>query len=162
MLNNIKTLIQLIMKKTNTKTRTLLEIINEKDIKELLTVGPKKPVIVPLTMMAKYKIGALIVVDEGKMVGVISERDYAREIILEGKSSMDTKVEEIMTKKVLTLSVDDKFEKGLEIMTQKRIRHMPVMDGKVLLGMVSQGDLVKEMITYQKELIRELEAFVYW
>ncbi len=150
------------MKKTNTKTRTLLEIINEKDIKELLTVGPEESVIEALTIMAKYKIGALIVMDEASMVGVISERDYAREIILEGKSSKDTKVKEIMTRKVLFLSAGDKFEKGLEIMTQKRIRHMPVMEGKKILGMVSQGDLVKEMITYQKELIKELEAFVYW
>ena len=150
------------MKKTNTKTRTLLEIINEKEIKEILTVDSKKPVIEALTIMAKYKIGALIVTNEAKMVGVISERDYAREIILEGKSSKNTKVEEIMTRKVLTLSASDKFEKGLEIMTQKRIRHMPVMDGKELIGMVSQGDLVKEMISYQKELIKELEAFVYW
>ena len=150
------------MKKTNTKTRTLLEIINEKEIKELLTVDSKKPVIEALTIMAEYKIGALIVTNESTMVGVISERDYAREIILEGKSSKDTKVEEIMTKKVLTLSAEDKLEKGLEIMTQKRIRHMPVMDGKELIGMVSQGDLVKEMISYQKELIKELEAFVYW
>jgi CBS domain-containing protein len=150
------------MKKTNTKTRTLLEIINEKEIKELLTVGPKKPVIEALTIMAKYKIGALIVIDGAKMVGIISERDYAREIILEGKSSKNTKVEEIMTRKVLTLSADDKAEKGLEIMTKKRIRHMPVMDGKNILGMVSQGDLVKEMLDYQKELIKELEAFVYW
>jgi len=150
------------MKKTNTKTRTLLEIINDKDIKELLTVDSKKPVIEALTIMAEYKIGALIVTNESTMVGVISERDYAREIILEGKSSKDTKVEEIMTKKVLTLSTEDKLEKGLEIMTQKRIRHMPVMDGKELVGMVSQGDLVKEMISYQKELIKELEAFVYW
>jgi CBS domain-containing protein len=150
------------MKKTNTKTRTLLEIINDKEIKELLTVDSKKPVLEALTIMAKYKIGALIVIDGAKMVGIISERDYAREIILEGKSSKDTKVEEIMSKKVLTLSAEDKLDKGLEIMTQKRIRHMPVMDGKELIGMVSQGDLVKEMISYQKELIKELEAFVYW
>ena len=150
------------MKKTNTKTRTLLEIINDKDIKELLTIDFKSPVIDALTIMAKFKIGALIVLKEKKMVGIVSERDYAREIILEGRSSKETKVEEIMTKKVLTLSAGDKFEKGLEIMTQKRIRHMPVMDGKELLGMVSLGDLVKEMIAYQKELIKELEAFVYW
>ena len=150
------------MKKTNTKTRTLLEIINEKEIKELLTVDSKQSVIEALTIMAKYKIGALVVINEKKMVGIISERDYAREIILEGKSSKNTKVEEIMTRKVLTLSADDKAEKGLEIMTKKRIRHMPVMDGKNILGMVSQGDLVKEMIDYQKELIKELEAFVYW
>ena len=150
------------MKKTNTKTKTLIEIINEKEIKELLTVDSKDSVIEALTIMAKYKIGALIVINNEKMVGVISERDYAREIILEGKSSKDTSVEEIMTKKVLTLSVNDKFEKGLQIMTEKRIRHMPVMNGKEVLGMVSQGDLVKEMINYQKELIKELEAFVYW
>ena len=150
------------MKKTNTKTRTLLEIINDKDIKEILTVDLKSPVIEALTIMAKYKIGALIVLKEKKMVGIISERDYAREIILEGKSSKNTTVEEIMTKKVLTLSAGDKFEKGLEVMTNKRIRHMPVMDGKELLGIVSLGDLVKEMIAYQKELIKELEAFVYW
>jgi|TARA_B110000114_G_C14922976_1_gene329245 CBS domain-containing protein len=150
------------MKKTNTKTKTLLEIINDKDIKELLTIDFKSPVIDALTIMAKFKIGALIVLKEKKMVGIVSERDYAREIILEGRSSKETKVEEIMTKKVLTLSAGDKFEKGLEIMTQKRIRHMPVMDGRELLGMVSQGDLVKEMIAYQKALIKELEAFVYW
>ena len=112
------------MKKTNTKTKTLLEIINEKDIKDLLTIGAEESVVNALTVMAKYKIGALIVMNKSNMVGVISERDYAREIILEGKSSKDTKVEEIMTKKVLTLSAGDKFEKGLEIMTQKRIRHI--------------------------------------
>jgi len=150
------------MKKINAKTRTLLEIINDKDIQEILSIDPKSPVIKALTIMAKFKIGALIVLNEKKIVGIVSERDYAREIILEGKSSKKTTVEEIMTKKVLTLSAEDKFEKGLEIMTQKRIRHMPVMDGKELLGMVSQGDLVKEMIAHQKVLIKELEAFVYW
>tara|TARA_B110000438_G_C15705437_1_gene602982 strand:+ start:224 stop:676 length:453 start_codon:yes stop_codon:yes gene_type:complete len=150
------------MKKTNAKTRTLLEIINEKDIQEILTVEPESTVIEALTIMAKFKIGALLVLKEKKLVGIVSERDYAREIILEGKSSKNTTVEEIMTKKVLTLSAGDKCEKGLEIMTKNRIRHMPVMNGKELLGMVSQGDLVKEMMGYQKLLIKELEAFVYW
>ncbi|MAR53197.1 MAG: histidine kinase [Acidimicrobiaceae bacterium] len=149
------------MKKRTTNTRTLIEIINEKDIKELLTVDRKQPVLEALTIMAKHKIGALIVMNGSKMVGVISERDYAREIILEGKSSKETTVEEIMTKKVLTLSAKDKFEKGLQIMTDKRIRHMPVIDGGKVIGMVSQGDLVKEMINYQKELIAELQVFAY-
>ena len=150
------------MKKTNTKTRTVLEILNEKDIKEIVTVEPARSIFDALTIMAQYKIGALIVMKGSKMVGIISERDYAREIFIEGRSSRDTKVEEIMTKKVLTLSADDKFDKGLDIMTKKRIRHLPVMHGKELVGMVSQGDLVKEMIAYQKDLIKELEAFVYW
>lgn len=150
------------MKKTKTNSRTLLEIINEKDIKDLITVDPKSPVMEALSIMAKYKIGALIVLNKNKMVGIISERDYAREMVLEGRSSKDTMVEEIMTKKVITLSAKVKFEKGLELMNKKRIRHLPIMDGKNLIGMVSQGDLVKEMINYQKELIEELQAFVYW
>jgi CBS domain-containing protein len=95
------------------------------------------------------------------MAGIISERDYAREMILEGRSSKDTLVKEIMTKKVISLSAKDNFEKGLDIMTKNRIRHMPIMDGKKLIGMVSQGDLVKEMIAYQKELIAELQVFAY-
>ena len=103
------------MKKTNTKTRTVLEILNEKDIKEIVTVEPARSIFDALTIMAQYKIGALIVMKESKMVGIISERDYAREIFIEGRSSRDTKVEEIMTKKVLTLSADDKFDKGLDI-----------------------------------------------
>ena len=149
------------MKKRTTNTRTLIEIINEKDIKELLTVDSKKPVLEALTIMAKHKIGALIVMNGSKMVGVISERDYAREMILEGRSSKDTLVKEIMTKKVISLSAKDNFEKGLDIMTKNRIRHMPIMDGKKLIGMVSQGDLVKEMIAYQRELIAELQVFAY-
>lgn len=114
-----------------------------------------------LIIMAKFKIGALIVMNKNKMVGIISERDYAREMILERRSSKDTLVKEIMTKKVISLSANDTFEKGLEVMTKKRIRHMPIMDGKDLVGMVSQGDLVKEMIAYQKELIAELKVFAY-
>ena len=108
------------MKKTNTKTRTVLEILNEKDIKEIVTVEPARSIFDALTIMAQYKIGALIVMKGSKMVGIISERDYAREIFIEGRSSRDTKVEEIMTKKVLTLSADDKFDKGLDIMTKKK------------------------------------------
>jgi|TARA_B110000444_G_C18790549_1_gene572238 CBS domain-containing protein len=149
------------MKKIERQARTLLEIIKEKDINELITVEANSPVMDALTIMAKFKIGALIVMHKNKMVGIVSERDYAREMILEGRSSKDTLVKEIMTKKVISLSSKDNFEKGLDIMTKKRIRHMPIMDGKKIIGMVSQGDLVKEMIAYQRELIAELQSFVY-
>ena len=149
------------MKKTKRPTRTLFDIIKTKDINELITVEANSPVMEALMIMAKFKIGALIVMHKDKMAGIISERDYAREMILEGRSSRDTLVKEIMTKKVLTLSAKDNFEKGLDIMTKNRIRHMPIIDGKKLIGMVSQGDLVKEMIAYQKDLIAELEVFVY-
>lgn len=149
------------MKKTKRQTKTLFDIIKNKDIEDLITVDANSPVMEALIIMAKFKIGALIVTHKDKMAGIISERDYAREMILEGRSSKDTLVKEIMTKKVISLSAKDNFEKGLDIMTKNRIRHMPIMDGKKLIGMVSQGDLVKEMIAYQKELIAELEVFVY-
>ena len=110
--------------------------------------------------MAEYKIGALLVTDKEKMVGIVSERDYAREIILHKKSSNETLVKDIMTKKVLFLDPSDSFEKGLEIMTEKKVRHIPVLKGNKIIGMVSQGDLVKEMISHQKDLISQLEVFI--
>ena len=149
------------MKKIKTQSRTLLDIVNEKAVVEIISVDASSPVMEALIIMAKFKIGAFIVMNKNKMVGIISERDYAREMILERRSSKDTLVKEIMTKKVISLSANDTFEKGLEVMTKKRIRHMPIMDGKDLVGVVSQGDLVKEMIAYQKELIAELKVFAY-
>lgn len=149
------------MKKIKTQSRTLLDIVNDKAVVEIISVDASSPVMEALIIMAKFKIGALIVLNKNKMVGIISERDYAREMILERRSSKDTLVKEIMTKKVISLSANDTFEKGLEVMTKKRIRHMPIMDGKDLVGVVSQGDLVKEMIAYQKELIAELKVFAY-
>ena len=149
------------MKKIKTQSRTLQDIVNDKAVVEIISVDASSPVMEALIIMAKFKIGALIVMNKNKMVGIISERDYAREMILERRSSKDTLVKEIMTKKVISLSANDTFEKGLEVMTKKRIRHMPIMDGKDLVGVVSQGDLVKEMIAYQKELIAELKVFAY-
>ena len=110
--------------------------------------------------MAEYKIGALLVTDKEKMVGIVSERDYAREIILHKKSSNETLVNDIMTKKVIFLDPSDSFEKGLEIMTEKKVRHIPILKGNKIIGMVSQGDLVKEMINHQKDLISQLEIFI--
>jgi len=117
-------------------------------------------VIEALIVMAEYKIGALLVTDKDKMVGIISERDYAREIILHKKSSKETLVKDIMTKKVLSLQPTDSFEKGLEVMSAKKVRHIPVLKGNEIIGMVSQGDLVKEMISHQKDLISQLESFI--
>lgn len=140
--------------------KTLKQIIETKKIKELLTISPTQTVIEALMVMAEYKIGALLVTDKDKMVGIVSERDYAREIILHKKSSKETLVKDIMTKKVLSLQPSDSFEKGLEIMSEKKIRHIPVLKGNKIIGMVSQGDLVKEMISHQKDLINQLESFI--
>jgi len=140
--------------------KTLKQIIHNKNIKELLTIEPNRPVVDALIIMAEYKIGALIVMEKDKLIGIISERDYAREIVLEGQSSKSTLVKDIMTEKVLTLNQTDTFEKGLQIMTEKRIRHLPVLQNKKVIGIVSQGDLVKEMIEHQKWLIQQLETFI--
>jgi len=140
--------------------KTLQQVIKEKNIQELLSVDPGQSLTDALTVMAKYKIGALVVMKNKKMVGIISERDYAREVILGKKSPENTIVKDIMTRKIISLSGTDTFEKGLEVMTEKRIRHLPVMQENKILGMVSIGDLVKEMIDHQKQLILQLESFI--
>lgn len=140
--------------------KTAQQILQEKEYKDLISIDPNRPVVDALIIMAEYKIGALIVLENNKMVGIISERDYAREIILKGRSSKTTSIGEIMTKKVLSLMPMDTFEKGLKLMTDNRIRHLPVIKDNEVLGVLSQGDLVKEMIIYQKNLIEQLETFI--
>ena len=140
--------------------KTLQQLIKEKDIQELLSIEPSQTLTNALTIMAEYKIGALLVMKNKKMVGIVSERDYAREVVLKKKSPKTTLVEDIMTRKIISLSGTDSFEKGLEVMTERRIRHLPVMQDEEILGMVSIGDLVKEMIAHQKHLISQLESFI--
>ena len=140
--------------------KTLQQLIKEKDIQELLSIEPSQTLTDALTIIAEYKIGALLVMKNKKMVGIVSERDYAREVVLKKKSPKTTLVEDIMTRKIISLSGTDSFEKGLEVMTERRIRHLPVMQDEEILGMVSIGDLVKEMIAHQKHLISQLESFI--
>ena len=140
--------------------KTLQQLIKEKDIQELLSIEPSQTLTDALTIMAEYKIGALLVMKNKKMVGIVSERDYAREVVLKKKSPKTTLVGDIMTRKIISLSGTDSFEKGLEVMTERRIRHLPVMQDEEILGMVSIGDLVKEMIAHQKHLISQLESFI--
>jgi CBS domain-containing protein len=140
--------------------KTALQILQEKKYKDLVSIDPDRPVVDALIIMAEYKIGALVVLKKNKMVGIISERDYAREIILKGRSSKTTTISEIMTKNVLTLSPTDNFEKGLQMMTDNRVRHLPVVKENEVVGVLSQGDLVKEMIAHQKNLIEQLESFI--
>jgi CBS domain-containing protein len=140
--------------------KTISQILNEKAKNEIISIEPNRPVIDALIIMAEYKIGALLVMQDDKLVGIISERDYARDIILQGKSSKVSLIEDIMTKDVITLDASDTYNKGLEIMTEKRIRHLPVLENKKVIGMVSLGDLAKETITHQKFLIEQLESYI--
>jgi CBS domain-containing protein len=140
--------------------KTAAQLIENKKHKEVISIAPHRPVIDALIILAEYKIGALVVMEKDKMVGIFSERDYAREVVLKGKSSKVTTIEEVMTKNVLVGHAKDTFEKAMTIMTENHIRHLPIMDGHNVIGMLSLGDVAKEMIVYQKNLIKELESYV--
>jgi CBS domain-containing protein len=111
--------------------------------------------------MSEKDLGALVVIDNGKVVGVFTERDYARKVILKGKSSKTTNVSELMTKEVLYVEPDTSVEDCMSLMTEKRVRHLPVMEKKNLVGVVTQGDVVKQLIADQKFENEELERYIH-
>lgn len=111
-------------------------------------------------MMADKGVGALVVMEEGRLVGIISERDYARKVVLKDRSSRETKIAEIMTTHVIYARPDQSAEEGLTMMTEKRVRHLPVMNGEELVGVVSIGDLVKAIIAEQQQMIAQLEQYI--
>ena len=125
------------------------------------SIGPDAPVIDALRLMAEREIGALVVVNGEKLAGILSERDYARKVMLLGKSSRDTPIGEIMTTKVICVSPQRTVEECMALMTEKRIRHLPVLDGGKLIGVLSIGDLVKEVIAEQKSTIEQLESYIH-
>jgi CBS domain-containing protein len=125
------------------------------------SIGPSQSVYQAIEMMALKSVGALTVVnDTGQLVGIISERDYARKVILKGKLSKETLVDDIMTRKLTTVEKNDRIEECLALMTQKRIRHLPVLEANHLIGMISVGDLVKSIISEQDHKIEQLERYV--
>ena len=140
--------------------RPLNQLIAEK--KSLLSVGPDDTVFTALTLLSQYEIGALPVVDGGRLVGIFSERDYARKIVLKGKTSKDTPVREIMSEKVSCVTLAQSIEECMALMTDKRVRHLPVIGAQnELLGILSIGDLVKEVISDQKFTIDQLVHYIH-
>lgn len=127
---------------------------------DIWSVSPQSSVIDALRLMAEKEIGAVLVTQDGGLVGVLSERDYARKVILAGRSSSDTRVEEIMTREVVCAGPAHTVQECMALMTEKRVRHLPVLDGDTLLGMVSIGDLVKETIAEQQFIIEQLERYI--
>ena len=140
--------------------KTLQQLLNNKKHKEVISIAPHRPVFDALVVLAEYKIGALVVLDGDKLVGIFSERDYAREIVLKGKSSKTTAISDVMSTNVLTVKPSDTVEQAMSIMSEKHIRHLPVLDGNKVVGMLSIGDLVKETIDYQQRLIKQLESYI--
>lgn len=126
----------------------------------VISVGPEAKVIEALRLMAERGIGAVLVLEGERLVGIMSERDYARKVILKGRSSQDTRVREIMTERVVYARPEQTVDECMALMTNKRIRHLPVMEHERLIGVLSIGDLVKETISEQEFIIRQLENYI--
>ena len=129
--------------------------------RQIWTISKDQSVRQALILMSEKNIGAIIIVDNNDFpIGIFSERDYARKIILKGKSSKDTLLDEVMTKELITVTRDYKIDQCIEIMNEKRIRHLPVLENKKIVGIISIGDVLKIMIKEQKELIDHLQKFI--
>jgi CBS domain-containing protein len=124
------------------------------------SLSPDATVFDAIGLMAEKGVGALLVVSQERLVGIISERDYARKVILKGHSSKDTRVHEIMTRSVVTVTTEHTVAECMRIMTDQRVRHLPVLDGDRLAGMVSIGDIVRSIISAQADTIRHLSTYI--
>jgi CBS domain-containing protein len=123
-------------------------------------ISPQATVLEALKTMAQHDIGALLVMEGEELVGIFSERDYARKLVLLGRFSKDTRVEEVMTKEVITVRPETDLAEAMRLMTERRVRHLPVVEGGKVVGVISIGDAVKAIITQQEMLIEELSRYV--
>jgi CBS domain-containing protein len=127
----------------------------------LFSIEPEDPVLEAVRMMADRHVGALLVMRGAELAGILSERDYARKVVLLGRSSAETPVWQIMTSPVITVSPDNSVQDCMRLMTERRIRHLPVVDGGRVVGMISIGDLVKAVIEEQQQTIEQLETYIH-
>lgn len=139
--------------------KTVKQLLSTKPV-QIFSVTPNSSVLDALKVMMEKNISALLIIDEQQLKGIFTERDYARKIVLRGKSSADTAIEEVMTANPITVLPTDSIDFCMGIMTDKHIRHLPVMEGGQLLGMVSIGDVVKFIIEDQKQTISQLESYI--
>ncbi len=140
--------------------KTVQQLLESKRY-SVVSVVPSTTVLDALQVMADKEIGAVIVIDDGHLVGIFSERDYARKVVLQGKSSKDTPVREIMTEKVVCVRPEQTIEDCMGLMTDKRIRHLPVLEHKKVIGVISIGDVVKEMLSEKEFVIKQLESYIH-
>jgi CBS domain-containing protein len=140
--------------------KSVAHILKSKADPNVYSIAPNATVFDALKLMAEKSIGALVVTEGEQVVGIITERDYARKVILLARSSKDTPVHAIMTSSVMYVRSDNTSEDCMRLMTENRMRHLPVMDGARLIGIVSIGDLVKDIISEQKFIIEQLEHYI--
>lgn len=138
---------------------TVRQILQNKG-QQVWSISPAASVYEALQLMAAKDIGALAVVEEDRLVGIFSERDYARKVILHGKTSRETRVDEIMTGKVVIVGPERTTDECMALMTEKHIRHLPVVEGERLIGLISIGDVVKAVISNQEFVINQLENYI--
>jgi len=139
---------------------SVAQILKSKSDKAVYTIAASATVFEAVKLMADKNIGALVVVEGGKIAGLITERDYARKVVLMARSSKETPVRDIMTSQVLCVRPDQGSDECMALMTEKRLRHLPVLDEGKLIGLVSIGDLVKDVISEQRFIIEQLEHYI--
>lgn len=139
--------------------RTVRQLLEAKS-PAIHAIRPEAPVLDAIRLMAEAHVGAVLVMDGPRLVGILSERDYARKVVLQGRSSSDTPVRDIMTANVLTTTSLDTSDRCMQMMTEHRIRHLPVVDGDEVVGMVSIGDLVKAVIEDQRAELDSLQRYI--
>ena len=140
---------------------TIVRQLLERKPAALFSVEPETPVLEAIRAMAEHRVGALLVMTDRRLVGIVSERDYARKVILLGRASADTPVADIMSAPVITVQQHDTVQTCMQLMTDRHVRHLPVIDGDKVLGMVSIGDLVKAVIAEQQQQIEQLESYIH-
>lgn len=133
----------------------------ERKGRAIFSIGPEEPVLKAIRLMAEHHVGALLVMKGDELAGIVSERDYARKVILKGRSSAHTAVSEIMSSPVVTVSLSNSVQECMQLMTARRVRHLPVIEGKKVVGVVSIGDLVKAVIEEQRQTIEQLESYIH-
>lgn len=139
---------------------TISDILKAKGPLQILSIAPQQSVFDALELLARYDIGALMVISEGQLIGILSERDYARKCVLLGLASKDTLVSQIMTSPVVSITPRHTVDECMSLMTSKHFRHLPVVDNDTVVGLVSIGDLVKSIIGGHEKTIQELEGYI--